>query len=226
MYRVSSLRFNDATFYRWRFHYATFLWYSAPLSLYGCSVPAGRHLRFKHATDLLCWPARWLRKDYLMRRTNLGNALCPVARSLDEIGDWWTLLIVRDACNGMSRFNEFHKSLGLAKNILSARLKTLVDNGVLEKRPGADGSARVEYGLTEKGRRLRVVLVAMRQWGEDYLFAHGEPMMVARDPANRPIGRLRLIDQDGRSLEPEEIIVTKGRKGHARGTSARARQRA
>jgi DNA-binding HxlR family transcriptional regulator len=151
-----------------------------------------------------------------MRRTNLGDALCPVARSLDEIGDWWTMLIVRDAFQGMKRFSEFQKSLGLAKNILSARLRTLVSTGILEKRPGADGGARGEYHLTEKGRQLRVVLVAIRQWGEENLFADGEPIMVAHDRAHRPIGRLRLIDQDGRQLEPEDIVVTRGRKGYPR----------
>jgi DNA-binding HxlR family transcriptional regulator len=163
-----------------------------------------------------------------MRRTNLGDALCPIARSLDEIGDWWTLLIVRDAFQGRKRFSEFQKSLGLAKNILSARLKTLVSTGILEKRPGADGNSRDEYHLTEKGRQLRVILVAIRQWGEEYLFADGEQMVVTHDPANRPIGRLRLIDQDGRRLEPEELFVTRGYKSKSRETlpkTSRARKK-
>jgi DNA-binding HxlR family transcriptional regulator len=147
-----------------------------------------------------------------MKRTSFGDALCPVARSLDEIGDWWTLLIVRDAFQGKARFSDFQTNLGLAKNILSARLRTLVMNGILEKRPSADGGARSEYHLTEKGRRLRVVLVALRQWGEDNLFAEGEPMMLAHDGTNRPIARLRLTNQDGRALEPGEIVVTQGRK--------------
>jgi streptomycin 3"-adenylyltransferase len=161
-----------------------------------------------------------------MRRTSLDDATCPIARSLDEIGDWWTLLIVRDAFTGKKRFSDFQQSLGLAKNILSARLKTLVGNGVLEKRPSATGSARGEYHLTEKGRRLRVVLVALRQWGEDHLFVEGESMMLAHDPANRPIARLRLMDQDGQLLDPGEIVVTRGRKrspSAAKAKHARAR---
>jgi len=79
---------------------------------------------------------------------------CAVARPLDVIGDSWSLLIVRDAFDGLRRFGEFQKSLGLAKNILSARLRSLVDHGVLEAVPASDGSAYQEYVLTEKGRGL------------------------------------------------------------------------
>jgi DNA-binding HxlR family transcriptional regulator len=158
-----------------------------------------------------------------MRRKNLQEAICPIARTLDMVGDWWTLLIVRDAFGGLARFGDFQKSLGLAKNILSARLRTLVANGILEKRPSADGGARDEYRLTHKGRRLRVVLIALRQWGEDHLFAEGEPMMVASDRDNRPLARLRLMNEDGRALEPEEIVSTRGRKVRARAASVKAR---
>jgi DNA-binding HxlR family transcriptional regulator len=157
-----------------------------------------------------------------MKRTSLDNAICPIARTLDVIGDWWTLLIVRDAFAGLSRFIDFQKSLGLAKNILSERLRTLVANGVLEKRPSADGGGRDEYYLTEKGRRLRVILIALRQWGEDNLFAAGETMMLASDRDHRPIARLRLMNEDGRALEPEDIVTTRGRKASAR-ASVKAR---
>jgi DNA-binding HxlR family transcriptional regulator len=152
-----------------------------------------------------------------MKRTSFGDAICPVARSLDEIGDWWTLLIVRDAFQGKKRFSEFQKSLGLAKNILSARLRHLTAKGIMEKRPSVKRFGHSEYQLTEKGRRLRLVLIALRQWGEDSLFVEGEPMLEARDRTNRPIARLHLMNQDGRPLELEEIVVTPGRK---RATSA------
>lgn len=158
-----------------------------------------------------------------MRRTSFDRAMCPVARTLDAIGDWWTLLIIREAFAGIGRFSDFEKRLGLAKNILSSRLRALVEHGILEKRPSADGGVRTEYRLTEKGRRLRVVLIALRQWGEDNLFANGEPMMVAHDRANRPIARLKLMDQDGQPLEPEDIIVTPGRKRSATGSVAKTR---
>ena len=147
-----------------------------------------------------------------MRRTHFGDAACPAARALDEIGDWWTLLIVRDALHGARRFGEFQKGLGLAKNILASRLRKMVADRILEVRPATDGSAYNEYHLTQKGLRLRLVLIALRQWGEDHLFTPGEPMQVMVDKAaGRPIGRLRLTARDGRTLDPSEVIVKMGR---------------
>jgi len=146
-----------------------------------------------------------------MRRTSMDKAKCPVARSLDTIGDWWTLLIVRDAFNGARRFGDFQKGLGLAKNILSRRLSRMVADGILELRPASDGSAYKEYHLTEKGLRLRVVLVALRQWGEDNLFSPGEPMMVMVDKKKgAPLRRLRLTAQDGRALAATDVIAKEG----------------
>lgn len=100
-----------------------------------------------------------------MKRKSLEDAPCPVARTLDVIGDWWSLLIVRDAFDGVTRFSEFQKGLGMAKNILATRLRALVTHGVLEIVPAADGSAYQEYVLTEKGRALFPVIVGLRQWG-------------------------------------------------------------
>jgi DNA-binding HxlR family transcriptional regulator len=110
----------------------------------------------------------------MMKRTRLEASTCPVARSLDVIGDWWSLLIVRDALRGMTRFGEFQKSLGIAKNMLTARLKLLVDEDILQLQPASDGSAWQEYVLTAKGRALQTVLVALSQWGNEHLFAEGE----------------------------------------------------
>src|SRR3546814_1080914 len=86
-----------------------------------------------------------------MKRTSHQDADCPIARSLDAIGDWWSLLIVRDALLGLSRFGEFQKSLGMAKNILAARLRSLTALGILDAVPAADGSQHREYRLTPKG---------------------------------------------------------------------------
>ena len=158
-----------------------------------------------------------------MRRTNLSKSNCPVARAMDSIGDWWTVLIVREALRGQTRFNEFQTSLGLAKNILSTRLKSLVANGILRKVPAPEGGPRSEYHLTEKGRRLRVVLTALRQWGEDNLFVTDEPMMTAVDSRQRPIGRLQLLDVDGKRLEPADIRIVESRKGRAHPAPSRTR---
>ncbi|TGR73418.1 transcriptional regulator, partial [Mesorhizobium sp. M1C.F.Ca.ET.189.01.1.1] len=96
----------------------------------------------------------------MVKRTSHQSADCLIARPLDAIGDWWSLLIVRDAFDGLRRFGEFQKSLGVAKNILSARLRNLVTHGILEIVPAPDGSAHHEYVLTQKGRGLFYVLVA------------------------------------------------------------------
>src|SRR5262245_65837169 len=111
-----------------------------------------------------------------MKRTCFAKDRCPVARSVEAVGDWWSLLIIRDAFAGKRRFGEFQKSLGVAKNILTARLKKLVADGVLELVPASDGSSYQEYALTEKGRGLLPVIVALGQWGR----ARGEFKLVDR----------------------------------------------
>jgi DNA-binding HxlR family transcriptional regulator len=141
-----------------------------------------------------------------MRKTDLSEATCPIARSLSDIGDWWSLLIVRDALAGMTRFGEFHRSLGCAKNILSTRLAKLVERGVLTLAPASDGSAYTEYRLTEKGKALRVPLVALRQWGEDYLFDADEDRLNLVDKRDGlPVARLEMRGQDGRALSPDDV---------------------
>src|SRR5258706_6046616 len=95
-----------------------------------------------------------IRRMAMVKRTSLEQAECPVARSLDALGDWWSLLIIRDAMLGISRFGEFQKNIGLAKNILAVRLRTLVDQGILKTPPASDASAYQEYVLTPKGRRV------------------------------------------------------------------------
>ena len=143
-----------------------------------------------------------------MKRKSLDMEKCPIARTLDVIGDWWSLLIVRDAFFGKRRFGEFQKSLGLAKNILSTRLRKLVSHGILEVGPASDGSAYQEYALSEKGRRLYIVLIALRQWGESCLFGEGELDLLLVDRKNgRPVKPLELRSQDGRILGPEDLLM-------------------
>src|ERR1700751_3546279 len=99
-----------------------------------------------------------------MQRPGSAKADCPVARALDAIGDWWSLLIVRDAFDGLRRFGDFQHNLGIAKGMLTTRLRKLVELGVLELVPASDGSAYQEYALTRKGRDLFPVVVSLRQW--------------------------------------------------------------
>jgi DNA-binding HxlR family transcriptional regulator len=146
----------------------------------------------------------------MVNRKSPKGAECPVARSLDVIGDRWSLLIVRNAFDGMSRFSEFHKDLGLSKSILATRLRSLVANGILEIAAGTDGSAYREYILTVKGRGLFHIVVGLRQWGEDHLFRPGEPHSVMIDTKRgRPIRRLELRSEDARLLLDSSNTVVK-----------------
>jgi DNA-binding HxlR family transcriptional regulator len=137
----------------------------------------------------------------MVKRTSFEDAECPVARSLDALGDWWSLLIIRDAFLGIRRFSEFQKSLGCAKNILTVRLRALVDHGILTTAPASDGSAYQEYLLTPKGRGVFPVLVALRQWSEEFAGAPGEfsTLLVDRDN-DLPVRKLELRAHDGRLL--------------------------
>ena len=136
-----------------------------------------------------------------MKRTSLENADCPIARSLDAIGDWWSLLIIRDAFLGLRRFSEFQKNIGLAKNILTVRLRALVEHGILTTAPASDGSAYQEYVLTAKGRGLFPILVALRQWSEEYSAdAKGFSMLLVDRDKGRPVRKLELRAEDGRVL--------------------------
>ncbi|MBL0797484.1 winged helix-turn-helix transcriptional regulator [Pseudomonas sp. B7] len=144
-----------------------------------------------------------------MKRKSLAGNACPIARTLDLIGDWWSLLIIRDALEGISRFSDFEKSLEIAKNMLSTRLKGLVERDILRLVPASDGSAYKEYVLTEKGRALQTVIVALSQWGGEYMFEPGEAGSVMVDAQKRkPIRKLELLSADGRQLAPEDIATT------------------
>jgi DNA-binding HxlR family transcriptional regulator len=126
---------------------------------------------------------------------------------MEILGDCWTLLIVRDALFGRRRFTEFQKSLKIAKNTLTTRLRGLVADGILEVKPASDGSAFQEYVPTEKGRGLLPIVLAIRQWGGDHFFdPKACPGLVdAKD--GRPLQRLEPKAHDGRTLQPEDLKV-------------------
>ena len=144
----------------------------------------------------------------MVKRTSLGGAECPVARALDVIGDWWSLLIIRDAFDGVRRFSAFQSGLGIAKGMLAARLRDLVERGVLTTQPASDGSAYRDYVLTERGRGLFLVIVALRQWGEGHLYGRGERHSLLVDTVkNKPVARLELRSRDGRMLHWNDTRV-------------------
>ena len=155
-----------------------------------------------------------------MKRTSFEGDACPIARALDVIGDWWSLLIIRDALLGRCRFGEFQKSLGLAKNILTTRLRMLVDEGILSTVPTSDGSAYQDYVLTERGRGVFPVLVALRQWSETF-DTHPEQIgtcLVDREKG-RPVRKLELHAQDGRLLSVSDTTLAPRPKRRRRTTA-------
>ena len=153
----------------------------------------------------------------MVKRTSFANDNCPIARSLDAIGDWWSMLIIRDALFGVRRFGEFQKNLGLAKNILAVRLRALVDQGILKMAPASDGSAYQEYLLTPKGRGVFPVLVALRQWSEEFDDQPDEIGTILVDKEKgRPVRKLELYSQDGRLLTAADTELKP--RSAARGT--------
>lgn len=142
--------------------------------------------------------------------TTIVLEYCPVARTLNLIGDRWSLLIIRDTFDDICRFKDFQQNLGVARNILSDRLKKLTDAGILAMKPASDGTAYQEYILTDKGEHLFTVIVALRQWGEDNLFGEDEPHSVLIDKqTGKPVLPVALMTEHGDILSPSETQVRK-----------------
>ncbi|MCU1352833.1 MAG: transcriptional regulator, HxlR family [Acidimicrobiales bacterium] len=111
-----------------------------------------------------------------MQRVSFQDMHCSVAQCLEVVGEWWTLLIVRDALVGVRRFDDFQRRLGISRNVLNQRLGTLVEAGIFDKVPYSERPPRHEYRLTDKGRDLWPVLNAMRQWGDAWAAPDGPPL--------------------------------------------------
>src|SRR5437016_542033 len=113
-----------------------------------------------------------------MRRTSFEGVNCSVAQCLEVVGEWWTMLIVREAFFGVTRFDDFQERTGIARNVLSLRLDHLVGHGVLDRVPYQDHPVRYDYRLTEKGADLWQVLTAMREWGDRWAAPNGPPVAI------------------------------------------------
>jgi len=161
-----------------------------------------------------------------MRRKSLEDATCPIARSLESIGEWWSLLIVRDAFRGKRRFGEFQKSVGLAKNILAARLRKLVACGIFRLEPASDGSRYQEYVLTEKGRALGMVVMSLRFWGTRWAFGDGWETPVVRDRATgEEVVGIGFRTCSGRLVSPADLEFTVSAARPSKKAGARATMR-
>ncbi|RMJ02959.1 MULTISPECIES: winged helix-turn-helix transcriptional regulator [Marinobacter] len=143
-----------------------------------------------------------------MARKRFDDSNCSVARALNEVGDWWSLLIVLHAMYGTRRFVDFQQQLGIAKNILCDRLSKLVDNEVLRKVEAGEHGSRFEYRLTEKGRDLFPVVVALRQWGDKWNPAPDGKQLDLRDRATgQPIQPVSVCNSDGEPLTIRDVLV-------------------
>ena len=161
-----------------------------------------------------------------MARTSFADMNCGIGQALEVLGDWWTLLIVRDAFFGARRFGDFERSLGIAKNILTARLQHLVDHGIFEKVDIGSEGQRFEYCLTDKGRALLPILTAMREWSDEWVFGRGnEPVIVQDRKTGRRVPKLKMVDADGNVLGPGDLRAVAG-PGASGETARRFRPRA
>jgi DNA-binding HxlR family transcriptional regulator len=140
-----------------------------------------------------------------MQRKSFAGMGCPVAETLDVVGEWWTLLVIRDVFRGIRRFDALQESLGIARNILARRLKALVASGILEKRAYAARPARHEYRLTEKGRALFPVLVTMMEWGNRWAPPDEARMRLVDAETGRPVRPLLVDAATGAPLEPRRL---------------------
>jgi DNA-binding HxlR family transcriptional regulator len=131
---------------------------------------------------------------------------CPVARALDVIGEWWTLLIVRDALLGARRFEDF-KGTGIADNILSARLRKLVEEGIFERRQNQARPDRHEYLLTEKGERLALVIAALRSWGQEWTSGSDQSIRLTHRACSHEVSITAYCEECTRPLTRDEVTA-------------------
>jgi DNA-binding HxlR family transcriptional regulator len=154
-----------------------------------------------------------------MQRKSFDGMPCPIARSLERVGEWWSILILRDALRGLTRFDQFQDNLGIAPNMLARRLAALVDAGLLERRRYSERPPRDEYVLTPRGRDFRPVLLSLMAWGNRHFAPEGESVVLA-DAATGAIVDPILVDC--RTGEP----ITEARHRVVPGPAASARTRA
>ncbi|HKV53028.1 MAG TPA: helix-turn-helix domain-containing protein [Candidatus Binataceae bacterium] len=146
-----------------------------------------------------------------MKRKTFARMNCSIARALELVGEWWTMLILREAFLGTRRFRDFQRNLGIARNILSARLKKLVTRGILERSTAAGGGRRLEYRLTEKGRAFFPVLMALMQWGDRYAACPGgPPVRVVDRHSGEDIADICVTDHQGRRLRASDVAMVPG----------------
>ena len=145
-----------------------------------------------------------------MQRKNLDSMPCPIARSLERVGEWWSILILRDALHGLRRFDEFQKSLDIAPNMLTRRLKALVDAGLLERRRYSERPPRDEYVPTARGRDFRPVLIALLAWGNKHFAPEGASVQLVDTETGATVDPIMVDSATGRPIKAPEYAFAPG----------------
>src|ERR1700712_3577634 len=158
-----------------------------------------------------------------MQHKSFEDMPCPIARSLERVGEWWSILILRDAFRGGTRFDQFQKSLGIAPNMLTRRLNGLVEAGLLERRRYSERPPRHEYVLTERGRDFRPVLWALLAWGNKHFAPEGASVVIVDSETGQAADPVMVDRISGRPLTEPEFRSAPGpaaneetRRRHAR----------
>jgi DNA-binding HxlR family transcriptional regulator len=157
-----------------------------------------------------------------MQRTSFEGMNCSIARALDIIGEWWSLLIVRDAFLGVTKFDDFQARLSISRNILTQRLNHLVDNEILQRVPYQDHPPRSEYRLTEKGRDLFVVVTAIREWGDRWAAPDGPPLKLRHNKCEHLAKTVPVCSHCGERVDIEDVTLLPG-PGFVQGDYERTR---
>ena len=145
-----------------------------------------------------------------MQRKSFGNMSCPIARSLERVGEWWSILILRDAFLGVTQFDQFQKSLGIAPNMLTRRLNALVESGLLERRLYQARPPRHEYVLTERGRDFRQVLWVLLAWGNKHFAPEGPSVIVVDRQTGQPADPVLVDRVTGKEMTAETFRSAPG----------------
>ena len=146
-----------------------------------------------------------------MGRKRFDEMPCAIAQTLNQVGDWWTLLIVRDAMKGARRFSDFHDSTGIAKNILTDRLNKLVENGIMERVEVGVRGQRQEYILTTRGEGLFPILMAMQQWGDEWVYGREQMPVVLYDTrTGEELAPIQVANGRGDQVTHKDVAIKAG----------------
>jgi DNA-binding HxlR family transcriptional regulator len=145
-----------------------------------------------------------------MQRKSFGQMACPIARSLERVGEWWSILILRDALHGLTRFDEFQKSLGIAPNMLARRLNALVEAGLLERRRYSERPPRDEYVPTARGRDFHPILVALLAWGNKHFAPEGASVLLLNTRTGAAVDPILVDRATGRPIEEPDYAFAPG----------------